>query len=85
MSKPDAALMLAQRILAESNDLESELVVLARGVIRHHAASTAVQAALVQSLSMETHYIRLLTGSPANAVASPLALAEDCPPRHARR
>jgi alanine dehydrogenase len=63
MSKPDAALILAHSVLAQCNDADSDVAVLARGVIRHHAASVAVQAALVQSLAMETHYLKLLTNS----------------------
>lgn len=63
MSKPDESLNLAHRVLEQSGDAESIVTVLARGLIRHHSASVALQAALKHSLAMEARYVSLLTNS----------------------
>lgn len=71
LSKPDESLNLAHRVL-ESADAESPIAVLARGLIRHHSASVALQAALQQSLALEVRLVGLLT----NSVAPPRESAQ---------
>jgi len=79
MRESDKALMLARRILEQNNDVDSDLVILARSVLQFHSGKQVAENAMVQALSLQTHYARLLTGSPSAHVASPLPRAEECP------